>query len=505
MTYHALIFSSRAVKFHRSSGAHRIATFLRTQGWDVEVIDFAAHWPLESLKELVRSRVTTNTIFFGFSTFFNHWNETLDSFSHWLKNMFPNVKRIIGGQQVSFTSCKNMDYWIDSFGENAILALTQNLIGNSTNKIVFDVATFGSKKLIKAVESYPPFPFESYANILEKRDFLQPYEWLTIEFSRGCRFSCDFCNFPVLGVKGDYSRTQDDFEREMKYNYENFGIQNYYVADETFNDRVEKIIKFADVVEQRLTFKPFFSGFMRGDLLITKKESWEHVVRLNFGGQYYGIETFNHNSAKVIGKGMNPEKVKNGLIEIKDYFRKNIFYRGTISLIVGLPFETSSSIQGTEDWLLKNWNSEGLVVFPLDVERPENVGQYTNASKFSKNLMKYGLREMKKKENEKVTLSSDYYWDWKNGGYQKDDFEWEHDTMNIYEARKIAASLQDKSSEFFKVDTWMLDVPCWNNQKPFQQLSKHFFSASKGNSSLVNEYIVNSFLENYILSKLNYI
>jgi radical SAM superfamily enzyme YgiQ (UPF0313 family) len=508
MSNHALIFSSRAYPHQRSSGAHRIATFLRSHGWDVEVIDFAAHWPLDSLKELTRSRTGSKTVFFGFSTFFNYWNDNLDQFTSWLKETYPNIKTVIGGQQVSFTSCKNMDYWIDSFGENAILALVQNLIGNSNDKIRFDVATFGSKKLIKAIESYPSYPLESYANILEKRDFLEPYEWLTVEFSRGCRFSCDFCNFPVLGVKGDYSRSQEDFEREMKHNYDNFGIQNYYVADETFNDRVEKIIKFADIVENRLQFRPFFSGFMRADLMITKPESWEHLVRLNFGGHYYGIETFNHQIAKVVGKGMDPNKIKQGLVEIKNYFSSKMFYRGTISIIVGLPFETISSIFETEKWLIDNWRGQGLVIFPLDVEKPENSDMYTNTSKFSRNLIKYGLREIKSNNNKEQTSifnrHASHVYDWRNGGYQKDDFEWEHDTMNVHQARAISEAIQEKSISVFSVDTWQLDVGCWNSQKPFQEIPRSFFELPKKQFSKVSKSITDRFLLNYIQSKLDW-
>ena len=158
---------------------------------------------------------------------------------------------------------------MDSYAEVAIVALLKSLTGNSSTEVKFDARFFGNKQLIKSISAYPAYPLDSYRSQLEKRDFVKPYEWLSVEFSRGCKFKCDFCNFPILGVKGDYSRTQDDFEREMKFNYDNWGVTDYYIADETFNDRPEKIKKFADVVDEQLDFKPYFSGFIRSDLLIS--------------------------------------------------------------------------------------------------------------------------------------------------------------------------------------------------------------------------------------------
>ena len=50
MTHHALMFSVRGIPYWRNPGAHRIATYLREQDWDVEVCDFTAYWPLHLLK-----------------------------------------------------------------------------------------------------------------------------------------------------------------------------------------------------------------------------------------------------------------------------------------------------------------------------------------------------------------------------------------------------------------------------------------------------------------------
>lgn len=500
MKNHALIFSARAFPNERSSGAHRIATYLRANGWDIEVIDFAAHWEIEDLKQLVRQRTSKDTVFFGFSTFFNYWNQTLSDLTKWMQETYPDVKTVLGGQNVNLTKASNINYWVDSYGEVAMLELAKSLAGNTPQGLRFDADHFGSKKLIKALHAYPAYNLNSYRITMEARDFVEEYEWLTVEFSRGCKFKCDFCNFPILGVKEDTSRSAEDFEIEMKYNYDMFGVNRYYVADETFNDRKEKIIKFADVAE-KLPFDTFFSGFVRADLLIKHPDTWEHMARLNFGGQYYGIETFNHASAKIIGKGMHPDKVKEGLLDVKKYMSARGFYRGTISLIVGLPYDTKQHWDQTEKWLLKNWTDQGVVVFPLDVQDLKDQGgeNYTNISAFSKNLTKYGLREMKISPTEYGDFK--YYFNWRNGNWYDGYFMWEHDTMNIIQAREISTRIQDITMTNCRSDSWQLGHTEWNEQRKLHEL---------GPASNLPKYnavpkldVSKKFIKEYTLKKLN--
>ena len=58
-------FSDKNTTAERSSGAYRIAHYLRQQGWDIEVVDHFVRWPFEKLKELLKSRKDLK--FIGFS------------------------------------------------------------------------------------------------------------------------------------------------------------------------------------------------------------------------------------------------------------------------------------------------------------------------------------------------------------------------------------------------------------------------------------------------------
>lgn len=505
MIHHGLIFGLKPHPYSRSAGAHRIATVLREEGWDCEVIDFARLWDLDELKELVRSRVSNKTVFVSFSTFFNYWEAKFDDLISWLAKEYPNIKTIIGGQSVGLTPAKHVDYWVDSYAEVAIVALLKSLTGNSSTEVKFDARFFGNKQLIKSISAYPAYPLDSYRSQLEKRDFVKPYEWLSVEFSRGCKFKCDFCNFPILGVKGDYSRTQDDFEREMKFNYDNWGVTDYYIADETFNDRPEKIKKFADVVDEQLDFKPYFSGFIRSDLLISHTETWEDLVRLGVGGQYYGIESFNHDSAKLVGKGMKAEKLKAGLLEYKQYMQDKILFRGTISLIVGLPFETAQSMDDAKNWALDNWNDQSLMTFPLDISGEEgsdyNAGQ-TNLSDFTKNLLKYGIRPMKK-DNVDATDAEVVHNVLAPDHLTNEPLVWEHDTMNLPEAKDISDDIAKLIHQKFKIDNWNLSAISFGKQQHINDVpDAHLFGQEHGRP---DEALLQVFLKEYKSAKLSWV
>ena len=45
----------------------------------------------------------------------------------------------------------------------------------------------------------------------------------------------------MIGVKGDYTRDMNNFYTEAMRNYDKWGLTNYSVADETFNDYIPKL------------------------------------------------------------------------------------------------------------------------------------------------------------------------------------------------------------------------------------------------------------------------
>ena len=395
---------------NRIPGAHRIATELRNHNWDIEVIDFVQWWTPDELTRLLNSRIDNDTKFIGFSSVFSAWNDCAEMICMWVKERYPDIKVLYGSGTFKTLKTKLVDYYMVGYSDVEILNLLKYLFSNG------EAIPHNVIKGTKVIKSSGAAPWKNPLIIYEDRDFIESYEWLGIEFSRGCKFACAYCNFPHIGVKGDWTRDSDNVEYQLKDAYDRFGTTRYMVSDETFNDSVEKITKFANVVDT-LNFEPFFTGFLRADLAINRGvREWEELSRMKFYGHFYGIETFNYKTGKAIGKGMDPEKVKQGLIDIKNYFRthNDNYYRGTIALVAGLPYDTEENVYSNYEWLKENWNGESYLFNVLDIPPKEIYESLNGDSKITLDFEKFGYSKIAETSDMSTMMSRDTNIIWKN-------------------------------------------------------------------------------------------
>ena len=351
------------INLKRSGGAHKIASYMRSEGWDIEVLDYWLAFTDEEFKEFARSRITNDTRFVGVSVTFGYTGNILkraqDNLT-WLKTAYPDVMIIAGSKVLVDTMNLPCDYYITGYGEFGLIKL---LKGEAT------IIEYQGKQVVMSDRYHPCFPEKDLVVNYEARDFIQPGDNLTIELSRGCKFACKFCSYNAIGMKGDLTRDMDTLHDEMLYNYEHYGTTSYHVADETTNDNQEKI-KFAGSEIQRLPFQPNLTGFVRADLLTRRPDDKKYLAEMGFWAQYYGIETFNQKAGRTVGKGIDPEELKVGLLEAKAYTEQNCGkYRATASLILGLPYETPESLYDGLRWYHTHMGTENLVLQPLYINR----------------------------------------------------------------------------------------------------------------------------------------
>lgn len=442
----AIIFTGyeRSGGVERVSGAYRISTVLRREGWDMEVIDFFYRWGLDDLKELIKSRYSDGKLkWIGFSaTWINYSSETVQQlmmdFLQWIKETYPEIVTMAGGQNPSthFPMYNNIDYIINGFGEVATVEVLKYIYGGQTK-----IKGMPRKNgwYVDANAFYPAWPISDLSIEYQDRDFINQNETLALEFSRGCKFACTFCNFPVLGVKEDTTRDLDNLKTELQRNYDLYGVKNYQVADETLNDRDEKLIKIGNIVNE-LGFEPNFGAFIRGDILFSRPQQMEMLANARVWGHYYGIESLNHDTGKVIGKGMHPDKIKQGLLDTRDYFYKHIgWFRGTCSLIYGLPKETKESIIDALTWFNTDWADQNIIAFPL------NISLTGKKSKLDENYEKYGYKIM---GQEKRALFN------RHNFFSNDLTIWENEHMNMYDAIEMVNLQLDTYPGY--CDSWKL-------------------------------------------------
>lgn len=95
---------------------------------------------------------------------------------------------------------------------------------------------------------------------------------------------------------------------------------------------------------------------------------------------------------KSVGKGMKPEEMQSGLLEIKDYFKKNShnYYCGIFSMIAGLPYETFESLENTKEWVNENWLDNHVNYFPLFLSKKPDENADDMDKNVYNNFMEYG-------------------------------------------------------------------------------------------------------------------
>jgi radical SAM superfamily enzyme YgiQ (UPF0313 family) len=385
-----------ALGYSKAAGAHRLATVLRERGADVQVIDLAARMTKDQLKKVFLKFIGPETRFVGISnTFLNvRFEHSLfpNNYSLEILNDFKSVynfKVILGGNRNGTTSVIENDYLncidliVTGFADKSIIDIYQNYDNLVTEEL-------DGYKILHSDKA--PYVFNDFHNseiIWKKQDIIFPDEALPIEIARGCVFRCSFCFFPLNGTghSRKYIRSEKNIRRELIRNYENFGTTKYDIMDDLLNDSVEKC-EMLHRIFTSLPFKVNWTGYARHDLMISHPHTLDLFNEAGCTALRFGIETLNHQSGKAIGKGMHPDKTKEGL----KWMRRNSDIGLGASFIAGLPHETKDSLKDLCDWLKDPdgpLHQKQLIV--LSIPRVEGR---ENKSKLMIDPDKYGYKDL---------------------------------------------------------------------------------------------------------------
>jgi len=406
---------------HRSLGAYRIASELNDNGFTTFVLDYVINFTPEEICRVLEKHLGPDTIWVGFSsTFFwpeKHKHEKfhdqmLDKRSDsTIEEMYydadyANVKQVIdfiknnsqaklifGGARAQwFTIDNNIDYYVAGNADNVVVELT-NFIAGKTDKLTHSesIEIDGqTKTLIDAVH----YPEPDVKNISTHWwDFnVLPNEGLPLELARGCIFKCKFCSFPLTGKqKGTYLRDFSQVRDDMIKAWEVHGTDSYMFTDDTFNDDNDKLDELHKLLTS-LPFKPKFTTYLRVDLLHKFPHQAQQLVEMGLIGTFLGLETMHPESAKSIGKGLHPNKVKDRLYWLNEQWKERVNIEA--GFILGLPHDTLSYFNDLLMWTLEDTNPiQAVHFYPLYLfNRPKDSPLARYASEFSINPEIYGYK-----------------------------------------------------------------------------------------------------------------
>jgi len=488
-------FQANRLGILRAPGAHRIATLIREQNIDTEVVDFYLDWSTDELKQLIDVSVDHQTLFVGFSCalMFDGVPE-FDTIRDYIKQRNPHVAIVIGGYGTTQKGFNNADWYIEGYGEYAITALIKHL-QDPTNEIKYELDNHG-RRVIYAKDKYPVNKLTSLNIKYQPSDFISNNECLSIETARGCIFKCKFCSFQLLGKsKLDYLRDPVEIREEMLENYSKYGTNKYIVTEDTFNDSEEKVNMLHDIVKS-LPFKIRMMGYMRADLLASKPHQIDKLVDAGFTSMHFGLETFHDDAGRAIGKGMRSQKLKDTLINIKQKYPQ-IYTNATF--IIGLPGETEIDVRQTSQWLIDTKAIDFWSFNPLMIPQKNKL---IYSSEFTDNYLMYGYQKLSQQEIDQLNVDQPtLLLGTKMIPYM---ILWKNQHFNYFTAAKLAFEINQEANTYKKVDAWTTFAIAGLGLD-LDYVQTHSYSGENPLDQVGINKLSNEFINTYKRNKLNFV
>lgn len=396
----------------RTAGAYRIATELRKNGYTCQVIDCFTDLTEEQKLQIFDKVIGSNTKMFGLSTtFFTKENgdftenypysiEKMRFYFDYVKRINPNIKVVVGGYKAHFNNCPGADILITGLADSAIIECMR-FLENKNPFFSYDRNKHG-QIVIDGNQHNSKFDFNNSSIHYEQHDNLLHNEVLPIEIARGCIFKCKFCSYALNGKsKNDYIKESSVIRNELLRNYHEFGITKYIYVDDTHNDNILKLEAMADIA-QSLPFELKYAAYLRIDLIHAHQQQYQLLKDSGLQGAFFGIETLNHESGKIIGKGLHPDKTVEELYRFQDMMP----HVGTMGgFICGLPSETKESVKSWVDVIIQP-------SFPIDTVMLQPL-------KLSKNADKFYKSEFEENKGNWYTWKDGSSTEWDNGNFNE--------------------------------------------------------------------------------------
>lgn len=412
--------------FTRGYGAYRLASEIRKHGYTVLTVDFSSTIDEAVFKKIIDSAVDDTTLAVGFSTTWfpyikretnskyiigeksriidprsdfdpdtHNWyfnsvtykvsSGELEKFAKIIKDKNAKTKVIVGGAKSSeYVSDPGADNVFIGYSENQIIDYLDSISGKGPRRIFNKVVDYDTKAVIGN------FDIRTAITEYVDTDCIMSEELLTFEFSRGCIFNCAFCSMAHRNQDTrDFVKYKEVIRQELMDNWLKWGVYKYTITDDTFNDYTDKLILINDVI-QSLPFKPIFAwAYARVDLIGKHPEQAQLLKDIGVKEVYYGLETWNDTTAKIINKGGKKEKKIESMRIAKECWGDEITL--SAGIVLGLPEDTVESANEVIEWyqtsgykIIDNLKFVTLTIFPDD-----GTNQYKFLSNIEKDPSKY--------------------------------------------------------------------------------------------------------------------
>jgi len=248
--------------------------------------------------------------------------------------------------------CAEIDFVVNGEGEETVLELVEQL--EDTRKFAdIDGLCYRvndkihNNKLREYIANLDTLPFPDFGLI----DDLQKYKGtypigdqpsLLIFGSRGCPFSCTFCNDSVWRSK-NRKRSPENVVKEIAELRKRYGIKELFFQDDTLNLDRKWFEKICDlIIEEGLNKEMSFKAPFRANRKLVDEDLLKKAHEAGFWMLFYGVESGDPRILSGISKGITLEEIERAFT-----LTKKAGMRTLASFMIGNLEEDRESIENS--------------------------------------------------------------------------------------------------------------------------------------------------------------
>lgn len=260
-----------------------------------------------------------------------------------VRQIYPKAKIVLGGPYVTTMEEDILketpaDFAVYGEGEITFSEIISHIKGDMKIEDIDGVIYFNKRGEIvknsprKKIENLDSIPFPAY-DIFD----MDRYPLHRVATSRGCPFSCVWCNSSSVWGFSYRHRSVENVIEELKSLIDNYGKKIFVFTDNSFNVSLDWTNDFCDkLMEEKIDI--LWSVSFRADII-----NQETANKMRKSGCYnvsIGIESANNEMLKKINKATNIEKISEGIKILK-----NAGIEVMSQFVMGSPGETLDTIK----------------------------------------------------------------------------------------------------------------------------------------------------------------
>jgi radical SAM superfamily enzyme YgiQ (UPF0313 family) len=279
-----------------------------------------------------------------------------------IKELIPGVPIIVGGYHptgdTDIVTEKVIDYAVIGEGEEScfdLISALHNGKGAAFIKTIPGLAFLDDGGEIFTTPKRPRLDFSALPWPKREREILElcrpgPLSYppvgrvAQVAYSRGCPYGCPFCASPSMWERRVHYRDAGDMAAEMRHLITNYGINNFFFCDLSFNGNKKKLIELCESVKaMKHTVDAEFGSHVMCTSTIIDEVILGKMKESNFWKIDYGIEDILEGTISRIKTFQRVEKIRATLTVTN---KTGILMRGL--MMIGYPWETEDSIRMRE-------------------------------------------------------------------------------------------------------------------------------------------------------------